>query len=53
MPLIVAMSVEGHLIGQFIIFMISVYVIDLNQIFLPKSQFTPSAFSLLHLKQSR
>ena len=53
MLFIVAMSVEGHLIGQLIICMISVDMIDLNQIFLPKGQFTPSALSLVPLEQSR
>ena len=52
MLFIVAMSVESHLIGQSIIFMISVYVIDFNQILIPKGQFTPSAFTVLHLEQS-
>ena len=52
MLFIVAMSVEGHLIGQSIICMISVDVIDLNQVLVPKSQFTPCAFSLLPLEQT-
>jgi hypothetical protein len=51
MSFIVAVPVECNLIGRCIIVVISVKMIDFNQIALPKRQLTPLAFSLLPLKK--
>ncbi len=51
MPLIVAVSVNRALVAHFFTATLTFRgdVINLNLIFIPKEQFTPSAFSLLFL----
>ena len=53
MPLVVAMSVKGKLIAEFFSTPLTLGsdMIDLDEIVVPKGEFTPSAFSLLFLKQ--
>ena len=51
MPLVVAVSVKGKLVAEFLTAPFTFWgdMIDFYLIFLPKEQFTPSAFSLLFL----
>ncbi len=53
MPLVVAVSVKGQLVAEFLpaTFAFRGDVINFNLILVPEEKFTPSAFSLLFLEQ--
>jgi hypothetical protein len=53
MAFIMAMSMEEHLVTQIVVEMISIKMINLKDVLIFEVQFTPSAFSLLFLKESR
>ncbi len=53
MPLVVAVSVKGQLVAEFLTATLAFWgdVINFNLILVPEEEFTPSAFSLLFLEQ--
>jgi hypothetical protein len=53
MPLIVAVTMDQHFVTQVVVIVVAINVIHLHNVSIFEVQFTPTAFSLLLLEQSR